>query len=557
MADKPENTEQDKYGTTLGTGADYTGWTWRQIMAAIVGGADMGGTKQNKLTGEFSSPESLTTAGNIFWDLAVIVNNALSTFNYNVNALVGEGGPWQGDAASVARDNFTFFSRSVEKQLDALTGRGDPEKAVYNQLYDSGNTLGWAIDQIHTIDQYYAGEAARLGAGSHTEPDGTTLIHVSDIEGLPEMIADSMRPVLQTLSDTYAIKNGHTQFPAYNPPMLPPKQPEQPDIPEIKIPDPPKIDAPDTDIPNQGDIPNAPDVGGPGAPALAGGPGAGGLGGIDPLDPNALGGPGAAGLVDGPGIGGADGIDPLDPNALGGPGGANLLGGPGGPGLPSGVRPIDPFNSNTKPSDIGGLTAPTPSAFGPIPGLNSDIGLGPGDIRRPGGIGSLGPIVPFTGGAGGGGPLKNFHLSAPGQLRSTGLTNPKLSGPSGFDEFGNPIGGKGGKGLGGFDAFGRPIGKGPNGLDEFDEFGRPIGKGGKGLGALGRGSAAALEAEEAALARRAGAGGAGGMPYPPGGMGGAPGRQGDQERERTTWLEEDEEVWGADPDVGPSVLGRA
>ena len=45
--------------------------------------------------------------------------------------------------------------------------------------------------------------------------------------------------------------------------------------------------------------------------------------------------------------------------------------------------------------------------------------------------------------------------------------------------------------------------------------------------------------------------------FPPmagGGMGGA--QQGLQERERTTWLAEDEDVWGTEPTVGPGVLGR-
>ncbi len=54
---------------------------------------------------------------------------------------------------------------------------------------------------------------------------------------------------------------------------------------------------------------------------------------------------------------------------------------------------------------------------------------------------------------------------------------------------------------------------------------------------------------------------AGGMPFMPmggGGMGGmgGPGAGGDKERERTTWLVEDEEVWGTDPDMAPSVIGR-
>ncbi|MFK3979268.1 WXG100 family type VII secretion target [Micromonospora sp. NPDC050397] len=58
-----------------------------------------------------------------------------------------------------------------------------------------------------------------------------------------------------------------------------------------------------------------------------------------------------------------------------------------------------------------------------------------------------------------------------------------------------------------------------------------------------------------------GANGMGGVPFipPMGGMGGmgSPGN-GDngKERERTTWLAEEEEVWGTDPDCAPAVVGR-
>jgi len=55
------------------------------------------------------------------------------------------------------------------------------------------------------------------------------------------------------------------------------------------------------------------------------------------------------------------------------------------------------------------------------------------------------------------------------------------------------------------------------------------------------------------------AGGGSAVPFfPPmaGGMGGMGGQQQGQERERTTWLAEDEDVWGTDPQIGPAVLGR-
>jgi hypothetical protein len=41
-----------------------------------------------------------------------------------------------------------------------------------------------------------------------------------------------------------------------------------------------------------------------------------------------------------------------------------------------------------------------------------------------------------------------------------------------------------------------------------------------------------------------------------GGMGGQGGGQQQQDRERSTWLAEDEDVWGTDPDAVPAVIGR-
>ncbi len=39
-------------------------------------------------------------------------------------------------------------------------------------------------------------------------------------------------------------------------------------------------------------------------------------------------------------------------------------------------------------------------------------------------------------------------------------------------------------------------------------------------------------------------------------MGAGGQQQGNQERERTTWLAEDEDIWGTAPTVGPASIGR-
>ncbi|WP_119726947.1 WXG100 family type VII secretion target [Thermomonospora amylolytica] len=96
-------------------------------------------------------------------------------------------------------------------------------------------------------------------------------------------------------------------------------------------------------------------------------------------------------------------------------------------------------------------------------------------------------------------------------------------------------GGAGGGVPGGLGAGGGGLAGGPGGLPGGVPGG--MGRGGPGSGGLG-------------AAGRGGFGGMG-MPMGAGGHGGGKG----EERERTTWLTEDEDVWTGDQDAGPSVIG--
>ncbi|MFG2914743.1 hypothetical protein ACGF0D_17860 [Kitasatospora sp. NPDC048298] len=68
--------------------------------------------------------------------------------------------------------------------------------------------------------------------------------------------------------------------------------------------------------------------------------------------------------------------------------------------------------------------------------------------------------------------------------------------------------------------------------------------------------ASAMSAEEAAMRGRSMATSGGGMPMGPMGGGGMGGGQGEKDRQRTTWLAEDEEVWGTDTGAVSGVIGR-
>ncbi|SHH05911.1 hypothetical protein [Streptoalloteichus hindustanus] len=161
-------------------------------------------------------------------------------------------------------------------------------------------------------------------------------------------------------------------------------------------------------------------------------------------------------------------------------------------------------------SDLAGFSGGEPGRLKPYPGG------GPGSTDLPGFSGgkSQGGPSPFPGGGGGipgGGGVPPYSPGS-GSLRGGGVKSY-------------------GDGAGGPASGGRPAGGG----------GRTGGTGGP--GGTGPGSG------------RGGTTGAPGMPTSPG-MPGAPGKQ-EQERERATWLVEDEDVWGANPDAPPGVIGRS
>jgi hypothetical protein len=198
--------------------------------------------------------------------------------------------------------------------------------------------------------------------------------------------------------------------------------------------------------------------------------------------------------------------NPGGPGSPGGPGGLPGGGGGGGAHLPK----HDPFGNGT------GNTPPHLPGDGHFPG--SDPG-GQGGSDPGGGDGSN--LASF-GSPGGGGGLPGD----PGGLGGGGL---------GGDPFG--AGGAGG-GLGGLGAGGL----GPGGMGTA---GAGLGPGALGRGMGAAGAEGAAEAENSAL----GTSGRGMMP-----MSGGHG-QGEKERERSTWLTEDEDVWGGDGDVTPPLIG--
>jgi hypothetical protein len=205
------------------------------------------------------------------------------------------------------------------------------------------------------------------------------------------------------------------------------------------------------------------------------------------------------------------------------PGGPGAGKGPGGMGkgaMPAGGLPDG--------SGLDGAGVGDPGLGNP--GFDTGTGTGTGDP----GIGN-----PGTGGLGSGSGT-GFNPYDPGS---------RLAGSGGLGGLGS--GHPGGLGAGGLGSGGVGSGLGPGGIGG----GPGAGGVGSGAGALGAGrggpgSGPGGSGSGSAGAAGRGAGGVGGAPMHGGGHGGD-----EEERERSTWLTEDEDVWGGNTDVPPPVIG--
>jgi hypothetical protein len=218
--------------------------------------------------------------------------------------------------------------------------------------------------------------------------------------------------------------------------------------------------------------------------------------------------------------------------------------GVGGTGAPT-VGGVGGFPAGAGPSAVGHGTA--------VPGAH-DVGSGPAGA---GPSGSGGPGSFTTGGG---------HGSGPAGFGSGGLDDPYAAGSS---LAGSGLGG----GLSGFDPNalgGASVGGSQSGL------GAGLGAGALGATGLGAGGLAGGLGAGRGGAGRAGAGGAGLLGGPGAGgmagsgmaaegavagrggmvpMHGAAGHgEGEEERERSTWLMEDDDVWGCGGDAPPPVI---
>lgn len=451
---------------------DYDTWDWKQIEAAISGGAAMADSSDHSRANAVSDPATLVEAGNIFYRVQLVLEMVSKSLDEQSTALAGDSGPWRGEAAESFLAAMGTFSHQVSAIAGVLSGGSSHLNSVPNQLVRNGNQLAEARAKIAAIDAWYAQQAQNQGVKAMSNG----LIPVSKNQTIVNMMTRDMREVLKSLARQYQFtadavrppssvtppaKSGSAPSPANAPKMplvgpgglpsgargglpsgagggLPSASPsEAPPVQPFTAPGvgPSTAGLPtDASAPAGGGLP----LGFPGAPQV--GPGGAGMPGLD--------GPGVAGMppLGGPGAGttesaGAPGIDAA-PSGLPAMDAAPATGAdapvlpfPGAPLVGSGLPGMSAPGGNRAGKDaaaapfpgvpgvdsgasgIGALDgSPTggagaPAAFPGIPGVGADA---PGIGALDGGLsGQTGTPVGFPGSTGVGSGVPGSAGSAP------------------------------------------------------------------------------------------------------------------------------------------------
>jgi len=433
--------------------SDYESWDWKQIKAAVVGGAAVPGDGGNR-TLAISDPDSFFGAAKAFTVAQLTLSTVASNMRIQADSLVGEDRPWQGDAATSFHGMMEAFAAQLDSRADQIAGGASHTNPVPLQLWNNGQYLAWARDILQRLDEYYAAVALSRGA-----PKGNGgLVVISSQPDLVAALSRDMRSVIRLLAQNYAITvnelvpvdtSSFNQPPTPKDPPPPADAPPPPDAPSpTDVPPPPSTDLPNsppsTDLPSSGGLP-----GGLPPSGLPGGEPPANLSALPPA-PSGLNGPGGG---DFPTSGGPQGLGgdslPPFPDALTGPGAGNLpassdpqgLGGSDLPAFPDGLT--GPGAGELPPPD--GLQGPAGSELSPPP-LNSPAFDGP-----PAGLAGGLPAGVFGGlpsgtpsGLPGNKPGGLPDGSPPGLAADSGLPLPELSEPpptevSGADDGFSPV----------------------------------------------------------------------------------------------------------------------
>ncbi|HEV7979126.1 hypothetical protein [Amycolatopsis sp.] len=397
-------------GNSGGADGDYESWDWKQIKAAIVGGSAVPPGADGNISSSDTAAMHSVANPQSFFDAANSFNNAqqrmlivAESISQQARSLAGENGPWKGEAAKAFLNLMEKFALKVKNQAESIGGGDANINPIPGQLWNNGNQLIWAQNQINAIDVWYAQQAQNSGV----DPMDNGLIPVSQRPEIVAMLTRDMKEVARHLTGQYKLTRDDvkpvdtSQFdgPGTGPPVPPPVLPPVP--PPVPPPVTPPPVAPPPPVPPPG---SAPPPGGTPPPGSTPPPTA------FSSTPPPTGGGAGGGPAPTPFPGGGSGGAPSPFPGGGGPS-ASSFPGAGGPG--GGSPTPTPFS--------GGAPAPTP-----FPG-----GGGPGGVNGPGGGGLPTPFVPTPAPGSSGPSANNIKAPTPKPFPGSGEGLPGLEKPAG------------------------------------------------------------------------------------------------------------------------------
>ncbi|ONI83116.1 hypothetical protein ALI144C_16550 [Actinosynnema sp. ALI-1.44] len=191
-ADGKASSENEDVGT----------WHWKQIKAALWGGAALSTDALWAKAYKIVDPRTLYQASYIFSNVEQTLHSVADNLVAQAKAVAGENGSWKGKAADEFLAKMQTLAQNIKANGDRFGG-SDAKFHAVNELYNDGEWLDWARNEVDKIDRYYAQVAQwRAQQGSDLLMDNN-LVRISDDKELVESMNTAMRNIIKPLSAKY------------------------------------------------------------------------------------------------------------------------------------------------------------------------------------------------------------------------------------------------------------------------------------------------------------------------------------------------------------------
>ena len=200
-------------GHEYGSVDDYQKWDWVRIEAAILGGylvQDRASARDQAAS--IADPQSLYHAAKVLRYVERVLAMVAKSVADQAQAIAGEHGPWQGEAAKAFLKRMQDWSKTVATYAKQLGGGDIGVNGIPGQFVEKGYDLAVAQAKIRAIDQWFGQQA--LMAGVPRSDNGYIRVYGDNVPLIYKAMNKAMRGVLVWLAERYT----HLTVPPYIPP---------------------------------------------------------------------------------------------------------------------------------------------------------------------------------------------------------------------------------------------------------------------------------------------------------------------------------------------------